>query len=283
MMIFLHNYLTRNSLLSIYRIVFLLILIIAGTDLLIGPEISTSILYLIPVAIASGYGNKKSALIASFAVALIWLLTDIIAAHGTFDFSVYSWNTLIRLGGLLFIALLLRRLHNMLNAEERAADTDELTGILNVRGFKDKLAEEYARSTRSTTPFSLAFIDIDNFKTVNDTLGHATGDILLITVAKTINDNLRLTDHIARLGGDEFVILFSETSEEIVKAAFTHVHKRLMETVTQHNWPVTFSVGVVSFNVLPESPANTIKIADEIMYGVKKSTKNNVVYTTWQG
>ena len=72
MMIFLHNYLTRNSLLSIYRIVFLLILIIAGTDLLIGPEISTSILYLIPVAIASGYGNKKSALIASFAVALIW-------------------------------------------------------------------------------------------------------------------------------------------------------------------------------------------------------------------
>jgi len=56
-----------------------------------------------------------------------------------------------------------------------------------------------------------------------------------------------------------------------------------METVNQNGWPVTFSVGVVAFNVLPESPANTIKIADEIMYDVKKSTKNNVVYKTWQG
>jgi len=282
-MIVLHNYLSRQAFISICFIVFIIILAIGITDLLIGSDISTTILYFIPVGIASWYGSRILGLVTSFSAALVWLTTDISSGNEVSNLAIYGWNTFMRLGIFIFVSSLLIKLHNTLNAEEKAADTDELTGILNVRGFKDRLAEEYARSTRSGTPFSLAFIDIDNFKTVNDTLGHATGDILLISVAETINDNLRKTDHQARLGGDEFVILFSETDENIVRAAFSHVHKRLMETVKLHNWPVTFSVGVVSFNVLPESPANTIKIADEIMYDVKKSTKNNVIYKTWQG
>ena len=282
-MIVLHNYLSRQAFISICFIVFIIILAIGITDLLIGSDISTTILYFIPVGIASWYGSRILGLVTSFSAALVWLTTDISSGNEVSNLAIYGWNTFMRLGIFIFVSSLLIKLHNTLNAEEKAADTDELTGILNVRGFKDRLAEEYARSTRSGTPFSLAFIDIDDFKTVNDTLGHATGDILLISVAETINDNLRKTDHQARLGGDEFVILFSETDENIVRAAFSHVHKRLMETVKLHNWPVTFSVGVVSFNVLPESPANTIKIADEIMYDVKKSTKNNVIYKTWQG
>lgn len=283
MIAFLHNQLCQRSFISICIIVCVLTLVIGIVDYLLGPDISTTILYFIPIVIASWYGGKALGLLTSVAAAAIWLITDISSGREYSYLAIYGWNTFMRLGIFIFITLLLVKLHRSLNAEETAADTDELTGALNVRGFKDRLAEEYARSTRSGKAFSLAFIDVDNFKAVNDTLGHAIGDLLLISMVKSINENLRKTDHLARLGGDEFVILFSETDNHIVVPAFSHVHKRLMDIVTEHNWLVTFSVGIVSYEALPESPGHAIKIADEIMYSVKKSTKNNVVYKTWRG
>jgi len=283
MIAFLHHYLCHKSFISICIIVFCITLLIGIVDYLLGPEISTTILYFIPIVIAAWYGSKTMGLLTSFSAAFIWLITDIGSGREYSHIATYGWNTGMRLGIFIFITLLLVKLHRSLNAEETAADTDELTGALNARGFKERLSEEYARSTRSGAAFSLAFIDVDNFKTVNDTLGHSSGDLLLISIVKSINESLRKTDHLARLGGDEFVILFSETDDSIVVPAFTHVHKRLMDLVAENNWPVTFSVGIVSYDALPASPAHAIKIADEIMYGVKKSTKNNVIYKTWRG
>lgn len=277
----LNHYLSQRPFRSICIIACCITIVIGVADHLVGAEVSTTIMYFIPITIAAWYGSRSLGLAISLLATFIWLITDVTSGAEYSHMAIYGWNTLMRLGIFVFITILLSRLHDILNLEEIAADTDALTGALNVRGFRERLAEEYARSMRSGRPFSLAFIDIDDFKKINDTFGHSVGDILLSTVANTINSNLRQTDHLARMGGDEFVILFSETNEDIVHAAFTHVHKRLMEIINMHNWPVTLSVGVVSFGTLPESPSRIIKIADDIMYSVKKSTKNNVVYKTW--
>lgn len=282
-MININDYLSGKSFNTIAVMAGCFTLAIGLIDVMLGPKISTTILYFLPVSIAAWYGNRFLGVVTACAAALVWLLTDILSQQEYSHLAIYIWNTSMRVGIFVYVTIILTKLCKTLKDEEVAADTDELTGMLNTRGFNERLAEEYARSTRSKKPFSLAFIDIDNFKEVNDTLGHSMGDYLLKEVSTTVNDNLRKTDHLARLGGDEFVILFSETNEHIVTAAFTHVHDRLMELVSLNKWPVSFSVGVVSFDVLPDSPSHAIKIADEIMYSVKKSTKNNVIYKTWQG
>ena len=94
------------------------------------------------------------------------------------------------------------------------ARIDFLTGVLNSRAFYQIATAEIQRSGRYGHPLTLAYIDLDNFKTVNDEFGHSTGDELLKTVARTFSDNLRSSDYVARLGGDEFAILMTETSAQ---------------------------------------------------------------------
>ena len=131
--------------------------------------------------------------------------------------------------------------------------------------------------------FSLAYIDIDNFKRVNDTLGHSRGDELLITVAKTLKRSLRKTDLVARIGGDEFACLFPETEINAAKEAYTKAKESLSNEMSKNSWPVTFSVGVVTFDKTPEDLKKAIKIADELMYSIKNAEKNNVEYRVWSG
>ncbi len=277
------KYLSRWSISKIYALAFFSLAVIGAADFIIGPEISTTLFYFLPIAISSWYGGRSFGIAVSFAAAFVWLMTDIGSGREYAHAAIFIWNTLIRLGIFLFVSLLLSAFHDLLKSEKHAADTDPLTGALNVRGFREKLVCEYVRSTRSHKPFSLAFIDIDDFKEVNDTLGHGDGDILLCTVTDVMKYHLRRTDVLARLGGDEFAILFSETDEALVKAAFSHVHQCLMRTVAEHHWPVTFSVGVISYQTLPENPSHALRLADELMYIVKKSTKNDVIYKVWSG
>jgi diguanylate cyclase (GGDEF)-like protein len=131
--------------------------------------------------------------------------------------------------------------------------------------------------------FSIAYIDIDNFKHINDTFGHASGDEVLNIVAETLRTNLRNVDVVARLGGDEFVVLLPETDSKEVKEAFRHAHRNLVEGFAKHSMPITFSIGVVSFDSCPESFKQAVQVADETMYSVKRKVKNNIVYQVWDG
>lgn len=101
--------------------------------------------------------------------------------------------------------------------DETAADTDYLTGALNPRGFYERVQQEIGRSARTHKPFAVAYIDLDNFKVVNDTLGHSVGDELLITVVSILDNHLRKIDVVARLGGDEFAILFLRRTAKMQK------------------------------------------------------------------
>ena len=166
----------------------------------------------------------------------------------------------------------------MHRVEVVAADTDNLTGLHNPRSFYVELANELLRSKRFKRIFSLAYMDVDNFKNINDSLGHSIGDELLVEVAKCLKSSLRATDTISRLGGDEFVCLLPETEDKDVKNLFSKVKKLLSERMQSHSWPVGFSVGVVTFETLPADVKQAISVADDLMYSVKKDNKNNTVY-----
>ena len=237
----------------------------------------------LPIVFASWYGSNRAgvflALISSvvLAVSREWLSAsnfslESVVYDGVSHFMAYS-----------ILAILITNFRSVHRAEVLAADTDNLTGLHNPRSFYVELTNELLRSKRFKRIFSLAYIDVDNFKNINDTLGHSIGDELLVEVAKCLKSSLRATDTVSRLGGDEFVCLLPETGDTSVKNLFSKVKKLLSERMLSHSWPVSFSVGVVTFETLPADAKQAISIADDLMYSVKSIDKNNIVYKVLHG
>ena len=173
---------------------------------------------------------------------------------------------------------MLNQLKIRLGIETRLSRTDNLTGLLNVRGFTEQAEKLFILAARHKRPVTLAYIDLDNFKQVNDKLGHSEGDKALRVVSEQFLSSLRATDVAGRFGGDEFAILLPETDEVGAKSIFNKLRSELIQETQKHNWPIGFSMGVVSF----DSPAfhldEAIRIADSLMYQVKSSGKNHIVF-----
>lgn len=157
--------------------------------------------------------------------------------------------------------------------------TDQLTGVLNRRGLDEALKVEIARAQRSENQLSVAFIDIDNFKTMNDTFGHDVGDRALQHLAKLMQETVRPTDVVSRMGGEEFVVLLPDTNIEEAVITVTRLQRALTKTLFMQNNQkllITFSAGV-SLMKTGESEASVIGRADQAMYLAKKSGKNRVM------
>jgi diguanylate cyclase (GGDEF)-like protein len=167
------------------------------------------------------------------------------------------------------------KLKESLVREKSAARVDFLTGIFNRRGFYEIASSESQRSRRYKRPLSLVYVDIDNFKMVNDSMGHDAGDELLIQVAAVMHSEVRGTDTVGRLGGDEFAVLLPETDQENSKVVIQKLQTQLLELMQQKNWPVTFSIGLISFQTPPESIDEMVRGADQVMYSVKLKGKNS--------
>lgn len=168
-----------------------------------------------------------------------------------------------------------------LELEERLADTDFLTGVNNSRSFYEHVESERVRAGRYGRPFTIAYIDIDNFKVINDTYGHDAGDQALQEVARAIQENVRQSDVIGRLGGDEFAGLFPEAGFEASRAILQNLMPILTGAMKHHNWLVTFSIGAVTFMKPMDTVRDMIKQVDGLMYRVKKLGKNNIMHIQW--
>ena len=142
---------------------------------------------------------------------------------------------------------------------------------------------ELSRSNRYKRPFTLVYLDLDNFKDVNDRFGHAEGDELIRFIADELKRQIRKTDIVSRLGGDEFAILFLEAGQQEVEAIMSKIQAQLAEHLRQKYSFVTFSAGAVTYIATPNSIAETIKAADDLMYSVKNSTKNGIKYSSYTG
>jgi diguanylate cyclase (GGDEF)-like protein len=175
--------------------------------------------------------------------------------------------------------MLLSEIRTILAQAKELAHTDFLTGAINSRYFYEILQREIHRSDRYEHPFTIAYLDIDNFKTINDNLGHVTGDIVLRTVVTNAKQHLRKTDVVARLGGDEFAILLPETNRVLAEVALSKIQSDILVGIQQNNWSVTFSVGVLTcYDCMDASTESDdiIKLVDDLMYSVKRNGKNAI-------
>ncbi len=157
------------------------------------------------------------------------------------------------------------------------AIVDELTNISNRRGFKMLAQQNLHLCARQKIPATLVFLDLDNFKPINDTFGHAEGDRVLTAFAKQLEDTCRDSDILARLGGDEFVVLFIDTSKEFAEDITARFRKSLEKHNQEANrgYDISFSYGVVEFNPKKHSTIETLLAdADAVMYERKRQRDN---------
>ncbi|NVJ51470.1 MAG: diguanylate cyclase [Gammaproteobacteria bacterium] len=275
------NILDKRSAKFIWRLALLIVLALSCLSAAVGKLIHIELLYFFPITLTSWYGSRKSGVILSLTSSVIILLID--GLHSEFAaIKLVSYGIPYAVG-FSALAILITNFRDVHRQEVIAADTDKLTNIWNSRGFYAELANELLRSIRYKHKFSLAYIDIDNFKYVNDSRGHAEGDKLLIEVAHCLKSSLRKTDSVARLGGDEFACLFPESGLKASKAAFAKASAELKSKMIRHQWPVSFSVGLVTFESMPIDIQEAIKVADELMYSVKNADKDNIYYKVWRG
>lgn len=176
----------------------------------------------------------------------------------------------------------IRELENELAATSDLVRHDQLTGVLNRRGLEEIFGKEMARASRHETTLCVALLDIDNFKKLNDSLGHDAGDEALIHLARVCRDTLRPQDTVARYGGEEFIILLPDTSLDEASIALTRLQRELTKKFFLHGNDkvlITFSAGVTPLR-MDDNQASAIKRADEAMYNAKQSGKNRVITAT---
>jgi diguanylate cyclase (GGDEF)-like protein len=239
-------------------------------------EISLALFYLVPIMLTGWFLGMFEGICYSIICLTMIILLDYLSADKSRSIKIYLWNDFGIFGFYIIISIILSKLKKVIIAERELSLTDPLTGIANSRAFNNAAANEIARSQRYGHPLTVAFIDCDNFKKVNDVSGHSAGDRLLKLVATTIFNNIRQIDTVARIGGDEFVILLPETDMEISRGPFVNLQNKLSEIMKENNWPVTFSIGVATFVKLPKSVNELLKESDNLMYYVKKHGKNSI-------
>jgi len=166
----------------------------------------------------------------------------------------------------------LRRVHKLL---EQRANTDTLTGLFNRLKFDEMLETEMTRAQRYGTPLSLIMFDLDHFKTVNDTYGHHTGDVVLKNISRLVTEHIRLHDVLARWGGEEFMILVPNSTGEQARQLAEKMRELISRTVLQPGASITCSFGVTEL-----TPADTFesftKRVDVALYRAKERGRNRV-------
>lgn len=259
---------------------FLLVLIIGALDTITGYELSVSVLYLFPVMLLAWFAGAVPAVLISIISAVTWAVADVASGHIHSDGAILVWNALMMLGIFLVVSVTTAAIKKSPIGERGHAHNDYWTKVADAGYFYEQVSMEIIRSARYSRPLTIAYLDIDNLKQVNDSFGYITGDNILRTVAATMKTTLRSTDIISRLGGDEFAVLMPETKLEHATAATHKVRDQLLETMGKNGWPVTFSIGVaICYN--PTCTAHElIKKAENLMYAAKNSGKNMVKFET---
>ena len=257
------------------------IILLGIIDFLTGYELTFSLFYLAPISLVAWFKGKRFALLASAISAIAWFLADFFSGNRYSDSSLYVWNTLIRLSFFFIVSTLLSELKKAYDSNKLLARVDFVSGAVSVSYFYTLAKNEIERSARYDKPLTFAYIDLDNFKEINDLLGHSIGDLVLRTVTENIQCQIRTNDTLARLGGDEFALLLPETGEEEARNVITRLRSNLAAVMLKNGWTVTFSVGVVTYCRPPASVDEMVKLADSTMYSVKTSTKNGVAYRVY--
>ena len=241
-------------------------------DYFTGAELSLSVFYLSPILFVTWYAGYRYGILISAASIAIWVAADFLIGRTYSHPFILGWNILVRLSFFLIATNLLTQVKSRLEREQKLALTDSLTQAANHRYFYHISDLEIARARRNGLPFTVAYLDLDDFKSINDQFGHQTGDRLLGALVSVLKKNLRRTDIIARLGGDEFTILFPETDDEEASVLLKKLGP-LIQSELEKIQPVSCSIGAVTYLRPPTSVDEMLMDVDRLMYLAKRNGK----------
>jgi diguanylate cyclase (GGDEF)-like protein len=241
-----------------------------------GARVSIAEFFLVPVAAVGWFAGSRTyaaavAVIAAAAAAGVTLY----AAPSTALGHVLA-AAAVRLLLYLVVLVALGAMRRLQDEHEQAALTDPVTRAANARGFRAHAATELDRSRRYGRPLSVLYLDIDDFKSVNDRFGHEAGDGVLRDVSHALSCTVRAVDTVARLGGDEFAVLMPETPASAAGVAAERSRSELARLTTPDGEAVRCSMGLATFTEPPESVTELVRAADRLMYEAKANGKERI-------
>jgi diguanylate cyclase (GGDEF)-like protein len=266
----------------LYPLALGLIVVIGVLDGWTGDQILLYVLHLLPVSLLA-WGRGAYAGLGGAIVATGVTLLAYGTAAGQFR-TIHMWQGIVCFVSSAAVAWAVSRVRydrlrivGLLEAEHRLAREDSATGLPSARAFHERLSLEIARMKRHARPLSLLYLDIDDFKRVNDERGHVAGDQLLARVGRILSTVVRKVDLAARLGGDEFAVLMPETTAEEAVAVAERVREAMQSSFQEGGASVGTSMGLATFGEPPLDAQAPLSIADGLMYEAKRSGKNRVV------
>jgi diguanylate cyclase (GGDEF)-like protein len=239
-----------------------------------GTYFSLDVLYCLPVIQAAQIGairsmrrsDTQSSTIIGVLVAVAWSGAEAAVIWPSFPLSALAMNIFTR--SVTFTVL--GRVVTKLWREREYSRKDTLTELANRLEFKERFEAEQFRSERSGNPYSLLYIDIDQFKMLNDQQGHHIGDKALKSIAHILRENSRSVDTAARIGGDEFVLLFTETDEYVCDILIKRIKAASEKLFKDEGWQIALSIGRTTATGKTRTTDEILHDADVNMYAVKK-------------
>jgi diguanylate cyclase (GGDEF)-like protein len=249
---------------------------LTAVRLTVGKGVPMIDFFLIPVAGTGWFARSRR---YGYATAVVAATVSVVLAEvgpTQAQFGAALVAGIARLALYVAVLVMVASMRRLQTQHEREARTDALTGTYNARAFHDLGQVEVARSQRYRHEVSLAYIDIDDFKVVNDSLGHGEGDHVLGQTGHVLRTVVRSVDAVARLGGDEFVVLMPETRPTDARAVIERLRQDLSRLRTSAGGPVSCSIGLVTFDSPPVSLEELVGAGDDLMYRAKRNGKNRV-------
>jgi diguanylate cyclase (GGDEF)-like protein len=239
------------------------------------------LIYLLPIMVVACFGGLGPGLFLAALAAVTWSVSDWIAAEGTGSAGRQLLDFGVRLAVFSLMAYLEASRERLLRRERTLSSRDPLTGAENPRAFAERIEVELRRLRRHGRPLTVVYLDVDDFKAVNDRWGHSVGDGLLCATAGVLRADVRATDVVARVGGDEFALLLPETGADEAKKVLDRILEDLGAISQKGGWGAGFSVGAVVCGT-PEATAEAlVHRADKAMYEAKSAGKDRVHMTVF--
>lgn len=263
----------------IRRILIMMMIVFFGwIDVATGYEFSFALLYLLPVFIAAWFDNKIITGLTIFFSVVIWFYSDVITGHQYSYPIVPYWNALMRSIFFAIVAFLLYKVRGSLQTMTKMAMQDTLTSLDNSRAFNleyQQIRRKIKRiGQKNSQKLAIGIIDLDGFKSVNDTMGHSIGDDVLVEFAQILRSSTRMSDTIARLGGDEFVVILQNTTSKGAEDYSNRLRDIFNSSGLKERYGVDFSMGISLFDDLPENLDDATHLADQLMYQSKMLGKS---------
>jgi len=249
-------------------------LVVGFVDYLLGVDVSLSIFYLVPLATGTWFVGRWCGFALAVLSVVLALAGDFASGILPFRLALEIWDLGAHLVFYLVTAGLLASLRDHLESERFLARSDAVTGLLNGRAFAERLDYALGLAARERLPLTVAYLDLDDFKRINDDYGHAAGDRALKLVGATLSGVLRATDVGARVGGDEFALLLPNTDRQGAETLVERAQLAIREAFAGEPLAVTCSIGAAVFEEPPASADAAIHAADRLMYEIKGRGKD---------